>query len=585
MEHIKQRIKNLATAVKFRLSTMDKLIPVSLLSILIGLVTGLVIVAFRWVIEESQVLILNNNDPESYESLPGWLQFALPTLGGLIIGLIFQRIKESERAIGVVHVMRNLAHNQGRLPFKNAALQFIGAAISIISGHSVGREGPCIHLGAASGSLLGQAFLVPNNILRTLVGCGVAAAIAASFNTPLAGVIFAMEVILMEYALVSFIPIIISAVVATAVMQAVYGDAPVLVFPSFNMGSLDHLGNVFLMGLMLGILAALFIQSLRFFSRQLTNQPLWQRTTIAGALTGLIAIFIPEIMSLGYDTVNGAALGEFAFWALILITLAKVLATTLGLGLGLPGGLIGPTVFIGATFGAAFGALWADADTSLGFYALIGMAAMMSATLNAPLAALTAILELTANPNIIMPGMLAIVVANLTTTQLFGQDSVYHMQLKDKGITFDNNPVSQYLRGLSINHLLKKPVFFLPHHLLSIKELSLHLQHSGWLLIKSAETPHATLINIDDVKNHLNNIDAQPDAQIDLLSLPVDQSPAAAINLRASLQDALASIRNEKVDTLYVVDNPLADTPIIYGIITRSDIEKTFLDQMKNSGS
>ena len=582
MDRLRQSFVRLSNNIKFRLSTLDKLIPISLLSVLIGLITGLVIVAFRWLIEESQMFLLNSNDPESYESLPGWAVFLLPALGGLIIGLLFQRVEESTRAIGVVHVMRSLAHNEGKLPLKNALMQFIGGAISIISGHSVGREGPSVHLGAASGSLIGQVLIVPNNVLRILIGCGVAAAIAASFNTPLAGVIFAMEVILMEYALMSFIPIIISAVVATALMRSIYGDEQIFLFPSFELGSLDALTNVFFIGLMLGILAALFIQSLRFFSRQLTHIPLWQRTTLAGALTGLVALFVPEVMGIGYDTVNGAALGEFAFWTLIIITFAKILATTLGLGLGLPGGLIGPTVFIGATFGAAFGTLWANETTDLGLYALIGMAAMMSATLNAPLAALTAILELTGNPNIIMPGMLAIVVANLTTTQLFAQDSIYHLQLRDKGIKFDNNPVTQYLRRLSINNLLSGPVFSLPAKPY-LSEIKHHIDKQGWLLIKTPEHRHPVLIALPELSNLLKTSDYADNEPIDLFTLNINRNPAAPINLRASLQDALNIIRQEKVDVLYAVDKLHSDSPLIYGIIRRSDIEKKFLEQMKAS--
>ena len=582
MDQLKRHYQKLITNIKFRLSTLDKLIPVSLLSILIGLVTGFVIIAFRWIIEESQMLIINDENPEDYESLPVWARFLLPVFGGLIIGILFQRVSQASRSIGVVHVMHNLSLNQGKLPFKNAAMQFVGASISIISGHSVGREGPAIHLGAASGSLLGQFLLMPNNVMRTFVACGVAAAIAASFNTPLAGVIFAMEVILMEYTFISFIPVIIAAVVATALMRAVYGDEPIFFIPSFDLGSLVDLPYVFLMALAIGVLATIFIQSLRFFSKQLTHIPIWQRTTIAGALVGLIAVFVPQVMGIGYDTISGAAIGEFTFWLLIIITFAKILATTLGLGLGLPGGLIGPTLVISATFGAASGALLASGETSLGFYALIGMAAMMSATLNAPLAALTAILELTANPNIILPGMLAIVVANLTTTQLFAQNSIYHMQLKDRGITYDDNPVTQYLRRLSVNNLLKGPAFFLSQHILA-KEVSdlLNKHDEAWIIVANPNNRNYYLMELKSLASFSQDID--PEKHIDILSLPINKVIAAPISLRASLHDALGVIREEKVDALFAVNETRSLPSYIHGIISRSEIEKKFLEQMKNN--
>jgi hypothetical protein len=250
----------------------------------------------------------------------------------------------------------------------------------------------------------------------------------------------------------------------------------------------------------------------------------------------------------------------------------------------LPGGLIGPTLFIGATFGAAYGTLMASGETSTGFYALIGMAAMMSATLNAPLAALTAILELTANPNIILPGMLAIVIANLTTTQLFAQDSIYHLQLKDRGIKYNENPVAQYLRRISINTLLKGPVFTLPPKPYPNEVIALIRDaKQGWLLIKDPESNTYSLTSIEDILANIQIVSRSTEVQIDLLTLPVKKISAAPISLRASLQDALSVIRQQKVDALFAVHNIQTWPTPIHGIVTRSEIEKKFLEQAKNS--
>jgi H+/Cl- antiporter ClcA len=243
-----------------RVSRLDALPQLSLLAIPVGLLSGGIIIAFRMLVESTQAVLLPGGEIENYEALSPVLRLILPTAGGLLIGLVWQYLKPGVRDVGIIHVMERLAYHQGRLPLRNALAQFFGAALSIISGHSVGREGPSVHLGAASGSQLGQWLRLPNNSNRTLVACGIAAAIGASFNTPLAGVIFAMEVVMMEYSLASFAPVILAAVSATTLTQAVYGAMPAFTIPTtLHLGSLLELPYVVLMGMVLGSLAALFI--------------------------------------------------------------------------------------------------------------------------------------------------------------------------------------------------------------------------------------------------------------------------------------------------------------------------------------
>ena len=205
--------------LRLRLASVDAL-SLSALGLASGLLAGAVILVFRKTIESAQAAFLPGGGVENYEAL-GWeYRLALPIGGGLLLGLLWQLIAPKHRAVGVTHVMERLAYHQGYLPWRNALMQFVGAAASIIAGHSVGREGPGIHLGAASGSLLGQGLTLPNNAIRNLVACGTAAAIAASFNTPIAGVVFAMEVVMMEFTLAGFAPVILAAVSATMLTRA-----------------------------------------------------------------------------------------------------------------------------------------------------------------------------------------------------------------------------------------------------------------------------------------------------------------------------------------------------------------------------
>jgi len=195
-------------------SSVEGLPLLAALGLVCGLLSGGLIILFRLVMEGAANEWLPNGSIERFEELSGLDRLALCTAGGLIVGLILHKLKPNNRGVGVVHVLERLDYHRGYLPMKNAIVQFVTATISLLSGQSVGREGPSVHLGAAAGSALGRSLHVPNNSIRILVGCGVAAAIAAAFNTPLAGVIFAMEVVIMDYTVVGFTPVILASISA-----------------------------------------------------------------------------------------------------------------------------------------------------------------------------------------------------------------------------------------------------------------------------------------------------------------------------------------------------------------------------------
>ena len=407
----------------------DALPRLALLAILCGMVIGGLMLGFRLVVEEVQGAFLPGNNPENYEALGALWRVVLPVAGGLALGVLLQRLPTGAREVGPAHVIDCLERSGGRMPARNAVVQFGGGALSIIAGHSVGREGPAIHLGAASASLIGQALGLSDAHLRVLVACGVAAAIAGSFNTPLAGVIFAMEVVLMEYSVLGFAPVILAAVSATALNRLVYGTDPAFVMPALALRSLWELPYVLAVGIAVGVVSSAFIALLGLCAARAGRTPYWLSATLGGIAVGVCALPCPQVMGIGYDTVNLALLGELSLATLATVTLFKLLATTVGVGLGLPGGLIGPMLLIGAAAGGALGIVGAwiapGYASSAGFYALIGMGAMMAGTLHAPLAALTAMLELTGNPNIIWPGMLAAIAAYGTSRDVFRQQPVF----------------------------------------------------------------------------------------------------------------------------------------------------------------
>lgn len=433
------------------LTGADALTLPCVLGILTGLLTGSVMVIFRIVVEQVPSLVLDLPHTEAFHEMPAWLRLLLPTLGGLFIGLVFQMLRPAWRPVGLVHVRERLISADGRMPVVNAITQFGGASVSLMSGHCVGREGPAIHIGATGGSFLGQVLRLPHNQQPVLVACGAAAAIAASFNTPLAGVVFALEVLLKQMTLSGMAPIIMAAVSATAVSRWVFGSSSVFLVPTPATTDLPELWSALLIGVVVGMLSAALVRLLRHFSRRLHNRPLWLRMGSAGLITGLLALPLPHALGTGYGLINEALAGELLPATLALIVLAKLLATAAGLGLGLPGGIIGPTLAIGAAAGGALGALLETNPASYEtLHVLLGMGTMMAATLHAPLAALAAISELTGRHEVIFPGMLAVVIGYLVSRDFLRTGSVFEVLMSARGIEDRSDPVVEKLRRLAV---------------------------------------------------------------------------------------------------------------------------------------
>ena len=558
-------------------SRAEALPQLAALGIICGLISGGVIIAFRQLVELTQGAFLPGANPENYEGLSTAARFLLPLGGGLLLGLMFQFLPSRRRQVGVVHVMERLYYHQGRMPWRNAAVQFLGGAVSIITGQSVGREGPAIHLGAASGSLPGQYGGLPNNSLRVLTGCGVAAAIAAMFHTPLAGVIFAMEVVMMEYTVVGFAPVILAAVSATALSTLVYGSQPAFLLPPVSLGSLVELPYILLLGLVIGGLSTAFIFMVRETAARLGFLPVWVRMTLAGLVVGLLAIPAPEIMSIGYDTVNTALVGDLALGLMLGVMVCKIVATAGCVGLGIPGGMIGPVIFVGALAGGSLGVIGqtiapSEASSS-GLYALLGMGAMMAGTLQAPLAALTAILELTGNPNVIMPGMLAVIAATITARAVFRQPSVYHALLRARGLDVRNDPVVQSLRRTGVGAVMNKGFVTLERKSSRERAQQALEANPEWILVREQGAYQALLLAVDLARALTEDKEA---VEFDLFAIPGERRQVASIDLPANLQEALDKLNASNVEALYVSRPVAPGIEHVYGVLTRERIERSY---------
>ena len=556
----------------------DALIQLSVIGLLVGLLTGGVLVLFVLLIDSLLAYWLPANDAENFEALSPTVRFILPVFGGLILATLFHRLANGHYTVGVVYVLERLRYHEGYLQIRSFYLQFLGAAIALMTGQSMGREGPAVHLGASVGSLFGQSINLPNNTIRTLIACGTAAAIGAAFNTPLAGVIFAMEVILIEYTVSSFIPIMIAAVAATGVARWAFGSESALTNIALPPVTVDELPALLLLGIAIGLTSTAFTSLIKFFSQISSNTSIYYRFIAAGLFTGAIAIFIPQVMGLGYDTVQGAIDSEISIALLGIILISKVLATSVSVGCGLPAGLISPSLVIGATCGALVCGLLIQTDfvqiQDSGLYALIGMSAMMGACLQAPLAALTAVFEITANPTVIWPSMLAIVVAQLISKQVFKQPPVFDLLLAERGLVFKEDPFTQTLSRSGVAKIMNQSIAVLPQFM-DVKTAREKITHTPqWIILRDDTNTIALLRGVDLLKFLEEHQD--PD-QLDLLEIPGKRLQVVNIDLRATLAKARDVFQSENAEALCVVHwNPSAKR-YVYGVVIREEFEKLYL--------
>ena len=573
--------------------TFDGLPQLSLLAIVCGLTSGGVIIIFRLLIEKGAFLFTGDEAGENFESLSSLTRFLLVLSGSVIAGIVFSLFAKKNRQVGVAHVLERLAYQQGYLPIKNAIAQFIGAIIVLITGQSIGREGPGVHLGATSGSALGRYLKVPNNSTRTLVCCGVAAAIAAGFNTPLAGVIFAMEVVVMEYTIIGFTPVIIAAVTATTFSRIVFGGDPIFTVQPFDLVSLSELPLVALMGIIIGCISAVFTQMTLFMTDVWKDKSIILRMTLAGLIVGAISAIIPQVMGIGYDTVNSALIGQVGLMTLIFIVAAKCIASAAACGLGIPGGLIGPNLVIGACAGGAVALIAQNFFPGIayeGFYATLGMGAMMGATLQAPLAALIALLELTANQAIILPGMVAIISAVLAERIIFKKPSIYRLLMMARGLDYRNNPVAQALRRTGVASLMERNIIQQSETVTLAKAEKILKHQPRWIAVLT-ENGQASLIPGNDLANHIqalknndntlaenetegNAINSLEETTIELLNFPAMRQTASKVTTIDTLQEAYQIMQNQDMKVVYVCGAHGKTQNKIYGILTIDQIEQ-----------
>nr|WP_267957560.1 chloride channel protein [Halomonas zhangzhouensis] len=566
-----------------KLASVDALPQLCVLGVLSGLLTGAVMVAFRLLLELGGVLFMPGGDHEAFERLAPLVRSSLPLVAVTLIGIFLWRQPAATRKLGVGHVIERLTYHQGRFPLRNWINQWWVGVATVLGGLSAGREGPAIHLGAAAASGLGQQLRLPHNSLRVLVACGTAAGISASFNTPIAGVIFAMEVVMMEYTIAGFMPVILASTMGALVAMLVYGSEPAFQVPSVSLGSLANLPWIVITALFIGLLAGLFIHVAR--SERIAGLPVVARLALVALATAAVAWWYPAVQGIGYDSLDASLAGELAVDVLLALVVAKLLLTAITVASGIPIGIIGPVLVVGAAAGALadlVGAwLFPQLGSEPGFYAMLGMAAMMGAVLQAPLAALMALLELTHNPNIILPGMLAVVVSGLTARQLCRCDGFF-ISMTRHGLHPLQQPLMQALSRVSVPAVMERSFVTTPRMVTRDQARALLDAKPAWILILRSTDDKPTLaLKAADLARAL--IDEQEleeiafeEALIDLLEVPGLRLEMAPIHLQATLSEAFTRLNDQAVDALYVEYGRRPKHKRISGIITRGAIERYY---------
>ena len=424
----------------------------TILALAVGAGAGAGAVAFRYMILGLTELFTGHRDYSAAGHavnplLPGlgiYFVVLAPVVGGLLYGPLVSRFAPEARGHGVPEVMYAVNRLGGRMRPEVPVVKSLASAMCIGSGGSVGREGPIVQIGSAIGSVLGQSLRVSESQLRLLVACGAAGGISATFNAPIAGVFFALELILRNFETRSFGLVVLSSVAADAIGRAAFGSHAFLALPAFSFSSPLELLLYAGLGVLASGVGLSFVRVLYggedLADRLWRGRPDWLRPAVGGLLLGVLLLAVPQMYGVGYPVLERAVAGHYLVLALLGLMAAKILATSLTMSIGGSGGVFAPSLFVGATAGAAYGLgahhLLPHLAAAAGAYGLVGMGAVFAATSRAPITAVLVIFELTGDYRIILPLMVAVVVATALSNAVT-RDTIYTLKLRRRGIDID----------------------------------------------------------------------------------------------------------------------------------------------------
>jgi CIC family chloride channel protein len=544
------------------------------LAIIVGIAAGLGTVAFRWLIDTFQKLFFDGG-ATILGFLGQYYVILLPAVGGIIVGLIihFSGAQEA-KGHGVPEVMEAVAVRGGRIRSRVAAVKTIASSITIGSGGSAGSEGPIVQIGSTIGSILGQRLNLSPEWIKTLVACGAAGGISATFNAPIAGIFFAHEVILGKIFTRHFGFVVITSVIADVIAHAFLSDLQSFSVPNYSLQTNWELVLYFLMGAGCALVATAFVRLLykledTFDALKIPN---YVKPALGGLAVGVIGLYSFYIFGGGYDGVEEALLGNLDLTMLAGLLVLKLLASSFTLGSGGSGGVFAPSLFMGSMFGGIFGTIanrvFPNYIAPSGAFALVGMAAVFAAAARAPITAIIIVFEMTRNYTIMLPLMLAVVISTFIA-QKISPESIYTVKLTRRGIDVHPQEERDILEKVSVAEVMTRNFPSIPPEttLEELTNLFTRSKHHGFPVVDK-EGILKGVVTMADLEAHINNTDrnltAADIATMHLITAYPDES----------LHDVLHKLGASDVGRIPVVDRK--DTTKLIGILRRHDIVKAY---------
>lgn len=453
-------------SLRIALSVPTTSIQLCMVGLAAGLIAAIVIIIFRLCLEALQVALLGSVG--NYSAMLSWQLMLLPISAILIVIIIAKLTGFEHYRMGIPFVIHRFKLHYGHIPLATSINQFFGGILALASGFVVGKEGPTVHLAAAASHYVGRWFALPFNSLRILAGCGIAAGIAAAFNTPFAAVIFVMEVVIRNYKVHIFIPVMLSAACGSVLTRLVFGDVSELSFLTFQPMAYWHYPLLILLGVLLGILGSLFNKQLMWTMRLFRPLNMLMRLLLAALITGSVGYFMPSALGAEFVNINTFIESSPQLSSILLLFMAKFFLAVIAIALGVPGGIIGAVMVIGILAGVLFlqplqvllihifnFPLQLTEFELTTNYALLGLAGFLAAVLHAPLAALSAVMELSSTQQIILPALITIVSAYVSSKQLCNNRSIFIQQLEYQNLPYTTTAIRDELQDTGVMALMR----------------------------------------------------------------------------------------------------------------------------------
>lgn len=563
---------------------MRDLLETSLLAALIGALTGLIAIGVRIAIAFVTGVAFRQRVEATFTSpalhgLGMWV-ILVPALGALVGYLIVRFVSGDERIRGATEVIRSVATARGKVSRRRLAGHATATVVSVGSGGSAGREGAMVQLGAMLGMMASVLLGASVRHRKTLLAAGGAAAIGSTFNTPIAGVIFASEVILVEWSTRSFVPLTVASAMGTLVTSSFLGDEPAFPIPAYELVSARELWLYLLLGVLAGLLAITVLRALAVSDRAfgIFPGPVWIRPVLGGLLVGVIGYLVPEVFGVGYETVQRTLAGDFVAVSLAVVLLAKLLAFAVTRGSGGASGAFSPSLFLGATLGGVFGALvnavFPQATGGAGAYALVGMAAVYAAVTRASLTAVVMLYEMTHTFSIVIPVMLAVVVADALSKAYGGGDFYRGGRVRERA-NMDTDASVNILDVVAVGEIMAKEVDTVAADgpVRQVVEKRFATGHQGYPVLE-ADGRLVGIITATDMRRKVKEGDLDRPARDFMTADPVCVTPTTTAH------EALTEMVRLDVGHLPVVDE--TDARKLVGFLTRTDlvgVERRVLDE------